>query len=177
MIFDSESRYGSVTRVLHWGMAILFAAQFLSAAARALLPREDAFRELVWSYHQPLGATLFLLVMIRGLWGLLNLSRRPGHSGVLGKAAVLGHLALYALMVVVPATRLLAAAGSTRGFTYLGIEVFPPREANVAWMRAPAEWHGELGWLLATLVIGHIAMAICWHQLIKRDDTLRRMAG
>lgn len=177
MIFDSESRYGTVTRVLHWGMAILFAAQFLSAAARALLPRGDAFRDAVWSYHTALGTTLFLLVFLRGIWGLLNLSRRHRHEGLLGKAAVYGHTAIYALMILVPATRLLAAAGNDRSFSYLGMEIFPAREVKIAWMQAPAEWHGELGWLLAVLVIGHIVMAIGWHQLIKRDDTLRRMAG
>ena len=176
MIYDSESRYGLVTRILHWGMAALFAAQFLSAGARALLPRGDAFRDLVWSYHQPLGATLFLLVIARGVWGIVNLSRRPGHEGLMGKAAKLGHAALYGLMIVVPGSRLLAAAGSERGFRYLGIEVFPAREAEIAWMQAAAEWHGEMGWLLAGLVLGHIVMAVGWHHFVRRDDTLRRMA-
>ncbi|SEK46629.1 cytochrome b561 [Roseovarius nanhaiticus] len=174
---DSQDRYGLISRIFHWGMALLFAAQFLSAAAHWALPREHAVREALWSYHPTLGATLFLLVLLRGVWGLANIGRRPGHSGLLGRAAFAGHLAIYALMVIVPSVRLLAAAGGTRGFSYLGIPIFPAQPAEIAWMRAPAEWHGEMGWILALLVLGHAAMAILWHHLIKRDGTLQRMTG
>lgn len=174
---DTAERYGTVTRALHWGMAALFAAQFFSAGIRVLLPREHPFRELVWSYHSTLGATLFLLVILRGFWGLAMVPRRPGHRGPFGRVAVAGHLALYGLMVIVPSLRLIAAAGSTGGFSYLGIQIFPPRETEIAWMRAMAEYHGELGWLLFLLVLGHIGFAVVWHHLIRRDGTLGRMAG
>ncbi|MEQ8896362.1 MAG: cytochrome b [Roseovarius sp.] len=175
---DTPDRYGLITRTLHWGMALLFAAQFLSAAAHWALPRENATRELLWSYHYTLGATLFLLVLLRGAWGLANLPRRPEHTGgLIGRAAVAGHVAIYALMVIVPFTRLLAAAGSDRGFTYFGLQIFAAREAEIAWMQAPSELHGEMGWVLALLILGHIAMAVIWHRLIRRDDVLQRMAG
>lgn len=176
-LWDSPERYGAISRILHWGMAVLFLAQFASAAARLALPRENELRQALWSYHQDLGVTLFLFVLVRGLWGLMNLARRPPHPGFLGRAAVAGHGAIYALMVVVPSVRILAAAGRERGLSYLGMTVFPPREAEVAWMQVPAQWHGEMGWVLALLVVGHIAMATIWHQLIRRDDTLKRMAG
>ncbi len=174
---DRPQAYGLVSRILHWGMALLFAAQFASALAHLLLGRESGLRQLLWSYHAPLGITLFLLVLLRGLWGLWNLRRRPAHAGLLGRLAALGHLALYGLMIVIPGLRLLDAAGGTRGLRYLGVEIFAPRAEAIAWMQAPAEWHGELGWLLAVLVLGHIAMALGLHHLIRRDDTLRRMAG
>ncbi|PVB62193.1 cytochrome b/b6 domain-containing protein [Labrenzia sp. 011] len=173
---DRPDRYGLVSRTLHWGMAALFAAQFLSAAAHWGLPRENALREALWSYHVALGTTLFLLVLLRGLWGLANIQKRPAYSGATGQAAVVGHVVIYALMVIVPAVRLLAAAGGTRGFSYLGIPVFSPRETAIAWTQAPAEWHGELGWILGLVILGHIAMAIVWHRLIQRDHVLERMA-
>lgn len=176
-LIDQPDRFGLITRILHWGMALLFAAQFLSALAHWALPRENALRDTLWSYHAALGATLFLLVLLRGIWGLANLPRRPAHSGRVGQAAVAGHAAIYALMIIVPATRLLAAAGSDRGFSYLGLQIFPPRDAEIAWMQAPSELHGELGWVLALLIFGHIAMAVIWHRLIRRDDILQRMAG
>ncbi|MCR8825787.1 cytochrome b [Pseudosulfitobacter koreensis] len=173
---DSPHRYGLVSRWLHWGMAALFAAQFLSAAAHWALPRENALRDLLWGYHPTLGTLLFLLVLLRGAWGLANIRRRPAHLGRLGQAATLGHLAIYALMVIVPGVRLLAAAGSKGGLSVLGLVISPAREAEIAWMRAPAAWHGEMGWVLAALILGHIAMAVLWHRLIRRDDTLKRMA-
>ncbi|THH35654.1 cytochrome b [Aliishimia ponticola] len=174
---DTPLRYGLVSRIFHWGMALLFLCQFASAAAHWALPRENALLETLWSYHTTLGTTLFLLVLLRGLWGLSQLSNRPEpEPGLLGRAALLGHLALYALMVIIPLLRLIAAAGGTRGLSYLGIEIFAPRAEKIAWMDAAAEWHGELGWLLFFVVIGHILMAVVWHNRIQKDDTLRRMA-
>ncbi|NIY99387.1 hypothetical protein HC022_25200 [Salipiger sp. HF18] len=67
--------------------------------------------------------------------------------------------------------------GDPRGLTYLVTTVFPPRETGIAWMRAPAEWHGELGWILAPLVLGHIATAVGWHLLVRRDGVLSRRTG
>ncbi|MCB5199947.1 cytochrome b [Loktanella sp. TSTF-M6] len=176
-IKDTPTRYGVISRVLHWGMALLFAAQFASAAARALLERENALRETLWSYHTNLGATLFVLVALRGIWGLLNIPNRPPHSGAVGTAALAGHVAIYVLMFLVPFTRLLASAGSERGFSYFGIPIFPARETEIAWMQIPANWHGEMGWLLLALIAGHIAMAIVWHGIIQKDHTLQRMTG
>ncbi|TDL90871.1 cytochrome b [Meridianimarinicoccus aquatilis] len=173
---DSPDRYGLISRAFHWSMAALFAAQFVSAAAHWALPRENALRETLWTYHVDLGVTLLLLVLLRGVWGLWNLSKRATESGPMGYAAKAGHAGLYALMVIVPAIKIIGAAGGTRGFSYLGIQVFPARDVAIAWTKTISEWHGTLGWILAALVIGHIAAAVIWHHFIKRDDVLARMA-
>ncbi|WP_394154855.1 cytochrome b [Loktanella salsilacus] len=136
---DSPHRYGLVTRIFHWGMALLFAAQFASAAAHWALPRENALRDTLWSYHFNLGATLLLLVLLRGVWGLWNLRHRPSESGLMGSAAKAGHAALYALMIIVPALKIIGSAGSTRGFSYLGLQIFPARETAIAWTNTISE--------------------------------------
>lgn len=174
---DTPDRYGIVSRAFHWGMAALFAAQFLSAAAHWALPRGNGLRDVLWNYHMTLGTTLFLLVLLRGAWGLANMARRPPHEGTMGQAAKAGHVTLYLLMVIVPLLKLLSAAGSTRGFSYLGVQVFPARATEIGWMHALGEWHAQFGWALALLVVGHIAMAVVWHRLVRRDDALARMAG
>lgn len=173
---DKPDRFGLVSRVFHWGMAALFAVQFSSAAAHWALPRYNVLRETLWSYHIDLGLTLFLLVLLRGAWGLWNLRQRPASSSLTGQAATAGHAALYLLMAIVPALKILAAAGGTRGLGFLGLTLFPARETVVAWTQVATEWHGVMGWMLATLVMGHMVMAVGWHRLIKRDDVLRRMA-
>lgn len=174
---DTPARYGAISRALHWGMAALFLLQFLSAAAHWALPRENGLRDLLWSYHSDLGMTLFALVLIRGLWGLLNMRTRPTEPGFMGHAAAAGHAVLYALMIIVPGLRILSTIGGTRGFSYLGMQLMPARETAVEWMRAPAEWHGELGWILALVILGHILMAVGYHTILRRDGTLQRMAG
>ena len=173
---DSPDRYGLVSRLFHWGMAALFALQFASAAAHWALPRENTLRDALWRYHPDLGVTLLLLVLLRGAWGLWNLSNRPTEMDLMGYAAKAGHAGLYALMVIVPAIKIIGSAGGTRGFSYLGFQIFPAQDATIAWTKTISEWHGTLGWILAAVVLGHIGAAIVWHQLIKRDGVLKRMA-
>ncbi len=46
-VMDSSSRYGLVSRALHWGMALLFVWQFSSAAARVWL-ENTAIEGFLW---------------------------------------------------------------------------------------------------------------------------------
>lgn len=174
-LLDTPQRYGGVTRFVHWAMAALLAWQFTGMVLRALLGRQPLVSTFV-GLHQPLGGALFLLVVLRILWLLANRPRRPHHQlGVTGRAAALGHLALYVLMLAVPTLALLRAWGSTRGYSPWGIEIFPPREVAADWAMAPANLlHGPLAWALAVLILGHIAMVLV-HAFVWRDGIARRM--
>lgn len=175
-IWDSSSGYGLVTRALHWGMAALFAWQFAGAILR-VVAEDSAIARLFWSTHFTLGFTLGLLVLIRGVWGLLNLRKRPPVEGSLAvqRAARFGHLALYALMVAVPALAILRALGGTRGFTIYGLQLAGPGGVADPLLIAPGNaLHAPLGWALLALVIGHVAMALR-HAHVRKDPTLERM--
>lgn len=175
---DTPQRYGRVSRILHWGMAALFAWQFAGMAVRILVGRHPVTAFMVGT-HASLGFLLLVLVLLRAAWGLTQFRHRPRHApGLVGRLATLGHLALYALMLAVPSLALLRAAGSGRGFAPFGIPLFPAFEGGaVAWMVAPANAaHGLLAWTLLTLVAGHIVMALA-HRWLWQDDVLHRMAA
>ncbi|RAH99480.1 cytochrome B [Acuticoccus sediminis] len=177
-VFDSPDGFGIVSRALHWGMAALFAWQFTSAALRALAP-DSAARTFFWAYHVDIGATIFVLAIARGLWGLLNAPHRPaeGDSTFERIAAQFGQLALHALMIVVPLLAILRSIGNDRAFTVWGVElVAAGGEKNAALVAAGNAAHGLLGWALALLIAGHIVMAL-FHHLVRRDATLARMLG
>lgn len=166
------TRYGRVSRTLHWGMAALFAIQFLTAGVHFAFP-DTALEAAVWGAHKPLGALLMLLVMLRLVWALVDHGRRPPSINLV---ASLGHLALYALMVAVPLVALLRQYGSGRAFAPFGIPLMPGFEGEVEWMTALGGiFHGLLGWVLLALVVGHAAMAI-WHRRAGDEDVLARMA-
>ena len=175
---DTPRAYGRVSRALHWGMAALFAWQFAGMGIKLAFPG-TAISGFMVGTHGSLGALLMLLVLLRAAWGLSQIPRRPPHGrDLLGRLALAGHLAVYALMLLVPALALLRAAGSGRGYAPFGLPLFPAFEGGpVPWMVAPGDaLHGWLGWLLLALVAGHITMAIV-HRAVWRDDVLQRMAG
>ncbi len=165
------AHYGRVSRLLHWGMAALFAFQFLTAIVRFALP-DTALEAAVWGAHKPLGALLMLLVAVRLGWALVERARRPA---AINLAACVGHLALYLLMVAVPLVALLRQYGSGRAFAPFGIPLMPGFEGEIEWMAAVGGiFHGLLGWALLALIVGHVAMALL-HRRMADEDVLVRM--
>ncbi|MDR7377179.1 cytochrome b561 [Rhodoferax ferrireducens] len=171
---DSPTRYGSVSRCFHWGMALGFACMFAAALTR-FFAKDSALYELLWPIHRPLGTLMLLLVVLRAAWSLLHARQRPAHTH---QAARLGHLALYALMAAVPLVALLRQYGSGRGFAPWGIPLMDARtDDKIEWMTELGSLlHGPLGWVLLACVVGHVGMAL-WHRRPGHTDVLPRMLG
>lgn len=171
---DSKERYGTISRFLHWSMALAMAWQFATAAARALL-EDTAIERFLWGTHKTVGLLLIVLVLVRAAWSLYNRGHQPPSLNVM---AQLGHLALYALMVFVPLLALLRQYGSGRSFEPLGLPLMPGTGQKIEWMMAPANLlHGWLGWLLLALILGHIAMVFVHRRRPQDEDVLARMLG
>jgi cytochrome b561 len=177
-VSDTPERYGLVSRALHWSMAALFAWQFLGMALDRIA-EDSALANFLKATHSPFGFLLFVLVAIRAAWAFrARRARPPYETGLLGLAARAGHLALYALMIIVPLLALLRSYGSGRGLNAFGlVQIIPSTGARIDWMVAPASaLHGPLAWALLALIGGHIAMVFVHRELL-RDNVLAKMAG
>jgi cytochrome b561 len=171
---DHAYGYGLVSRFFHWGMALLLLWQVTSAALHAVLD-DTAITDFFFSFHFSNGVLLLSLTVLRGIWGLINLPRRPAHSGGLERLAAAGHVAMYALLIVVPTIALIRAYGSERPFSALGIEFFAGQPAKIEWMsNLGNDWHGFFGWILFALIAGHIAMAFV-HTYAWKQPMIARM--
>lgn len=172
LLRDNPQRYGAVSRLLHWGMAILFAWQFSGVVARVLF-EDSAIEAFLWGSHRTVGVLILSLLVLRVLWALFNVSRRPPSLSVM---ATLGHLALYGLMIAVPTIALIRQYGSGRSLEVFGINLMSGFEGEeITWMTdLGGLLHGNLGWALLVLIAGHIAMAIL-HQKLTHHDVLKRM--
>lgn len=172
MIADSSVRYGVVTRLLHWIMALGFAWMLLTACARAI--NEDAaFTKAVFQYHSQVGFTILMLGVLRILWAFGQSKNRPSNS-LMAKA---GHGAMYLLMVLVPSLALLRTFGGGRAFTYLdSFTIIQATEQKVQGLiDLGNNFHGELGWLLFALILGHILMVIKHRMVGGTEDVLPRI--
>lgn len=167
------THYGRLTRYLHWAMAALFAWQFASAGAHAWL-EDTTVEAFLWASHKPLGLLLMLLAIVRVAWGIFDRGHRPP---AVNAWASLGHLALYLLMIAVPAVALIRQYGSGRAFEPFGIPLMSGFEGEIEWMTAiGSNFHGLFGWVLLALVVGHVAMAL-WHRHAGDSAVMSRMTG
>jgi cytochrome b561 len=172
---DTPERYGRISRGFHWLMAALFAWQF-TGALLYVGTGDNAVTRFVGGSHFSLGFVLFVLVLLRGIWGLLNLRRRPSGPGRLGRAASIGHAVIYGLMIAVPGMALLRQYGSGQPFAAFGVPIMPARGSKIEWMAVPADiFHYWMGFVLLAVLLGHVAIALV-HRFVWKDDVLSRMA-
>lgn len=174
MIRDSKERYGSISRWLHWSMAILIGWQLFKFGDRVAEGEHWIGRTLV-PWHVSIGVLLMLLVLLRIVWALGQHTHRPQHPTTTAFWIKSGHFLLYAVMALMPVTGTLVIVGAGYPVQAFGATLIPAA-GEKAWASAIGELHSPLGWLLLFLVLGHIAIALL-HHLVKRDDVLRRMAG
>ncbi|NBF03464.1 cytochrome b [Pseudomonas sp. Fl5BN2] len=173
-LYDSQARYGVVSRGLHWAMALAFVWIYSTTGAHYLLA-DSALDEFLWPTHKQVGLLLMGLLLVRVVWALLNRHRRPPS---LNLAATLGHGLLYAGMFAIPFLGLLRQFGSGRAFTAFGLPIMNGFEGpKIQWMTDLGNsFHSLLGWTLLVLIVGHIG-AVILHCGKGQWEVLRRMAG
>ena len=174
---DTNARYGTVTRLLHWTMALLLFWQIGGMIMKSVLGRVPLMKFWVGT-HASIGALLLALVIIRFLWAMRQRNQRPAYDqNAIGYAARAGHVLLYTLMIVVPTLAILRMVGSGKGVTLFGHQFAAPTGQEIAWMTAPANaFHGLLAWVLLAMIVGHITMVLI-HRFWWRDRVLARMIG
>lgn len=172
---DSPQRYGAVSRLLHWGMAAILAWQFTGMVLLNTLGKVPITFFFIGS-HSSLGLSLALLAFLRLLWWAKNAGQRPSQEATLnGRLASLGHLGLYALLIVVPLNGLLIAYGSGKALAWFGLPLWAETGEKVVWMLDLGKaLHGVLAWTLLAMIVGHASMAI-WHRVALRDKVWSRM--
>ena len=176
-IAQPTARYTRVAIALHWliGLAVLAQITF-GFLLDDLAPRNTPARAGVINLHKSIGIVLFVLIAARLLWRLRHAppawpTSMPGWQH---GAALWGHRALYACMVVVPLAGYIASNFSKHGVRFFGIKLEPwgldlPRVYDLL-----KGLHVASAWLLTALILGHVAMALK-HALIDHDGVFSRM--
>jgi cytochrome b561 len=170
-------RYDRVAAVLHWliGVALLDQITF-GFLLDDIAPRGTASRAAVINLHKSFGIVLGLAIVLRLGW---RLAHRPPYwpSGMPGwqrRAARIGHAALYACMIVLPASGYVASNFSKHGVKFFGRPVAPWGPGLPHVYDALNGLHVVTAWLFAALVAGHVAAAL-QHARAGRDGIFRRI--
>ncbi len=170
----TSSRYGTVAIWLHWLMAALVVVAFLVGDQMAEAARAERAGWLGW--HAPLGLMVMLGVILRLAWRFGN-PPPPLPADLPAwqhRLAQLAHLGLYALMVLLPLSGLIAALATGRPLPLAGFGALPPLMPELHGLHEAAETaHVVMTKLLLALVGLHVAGAL-WH-LLRADGVAWRM--
>ena len=180
MLTNSAERYGLVSRLLHWLMALLILAMIGVGAYMADLDKEDPLRAQLFTLHKEIGITILALAVIRILWVLA--SRPPVLPAALQRWEVILARSttglLYLLMLATPIAGYLITSTGGKPINYFGLFDLPMLMGeNHDLHEFLEELHGFLAFSILALVILHTAGAIK-HRLIDKDpeaDVLKRM--
>jgi cytochrome b561 len=176
------SRYDALSRAFHWVTAIAVAIAFVlgpGGFGRLMHQGVDpATRsDIVW--HESLGILVFALTLLRLLW----VAFRPAApqletNGKLQLLAKLMHLALWALLLILPATALLALGSEGHPLTLLGgvrVDQMPLiANSPIAKLADWGDVHGLLGDVLIWFAGLH-AVAAIYHHVFLKDGVLLSM--
>lgn len=172
---DTPERWGSVTQLLHWSVAVLILALIALGWIIRVTPLSPSKITLFY-WHKSLGMLVLALVLVRLGWRAGN--RPPPARDLSHAEAILArgaHIALYLLILAVPVTGWLINSASGIPFRIFWILPLPA----IAPVSAPLEQlfkslHLATSWALAVLIVGHVGAALR-HRFLLHDGVLRRM--
>jgi cytochrome b561 len=180
MLTNSAERYGAISRLLHWLMALLILAMIGLGAYMTDLDKEDPLRTQLYTLHKEIGVTILALAVIRILWILV--SRPPVMPAVLQRWEVILAKStvglLYLLMLATPIAGYLMTNTGGKPISFFGLFDLPVLMAkNHDLHETLEEVHEFLAFSILTLVGLHVLGALKHRFLDKNPDAdvLKRM--
>jgi cytochrome b561 len=167
-------RYGLGAIAFHWSAFVLVVGVGILGLLHDSWPRNT---QAFWiNLHSVLGLALWLLMVGRLAWRFKNPPPAlPQLTGTLSRR-LSGpvHLALYALLLVIPLIGIVTFIWHGRVFDFGVFQLDFHVPKNGAIFHPTEDLHGYLAYVLFGLAGVH-ALAALWHQFALRDGILRRM--
>ena len=173
---DLTHGYTRTAIALHWIIFLTIACGWALGQFMTGLPFSPQKLRYV-SWHKWIGVTVLVLTISRLAWRVY----RPAPplpasmSARQRRAAHVMHVALYALVIVIPLSGWLFSSALGVPTVYLGLVQLPDLlHKDKALSDVLRQVHATLNWTLLVLVCGHAAVAFK-HHLVDNDGVLTRM--
>jgi cytochrome b561 len=176
---NSPSRYGLVSILMHWLVALAVFGLFGLGYWMVGLDYYSSWYKTAPDLHKSTGLVLLALMLVRLLWRRLSPppSALPDHGRMTRLASKLGHGFLYLGLLLLMLSGYLISTADGRAIEVFGLFSVPatltaiPNQEEVAGLV-----HEYLAWALV-IFAGIHALAALKHHFIDRDRTLVRMFG
>ena len=187
---NTKDTYGIIAIALHWIVAFAFIINYAIIYYREWFVegREDPLFRTLLSYHYAIGVSVLVFVVLRIIWRLTNVqpTEVPG-SRLEHLAAHAAHIALYAVMTIIPLSGYLGTGGPSQLFFFIDLPQFADTQIfktviegwmSLTWeeFEAPIDFiHKEGGaYVVWVLIVVHAGAAL-FHHFARGDVVLKRM--
>ena len=176
MLKNTENTYGVVAKGFHWLLFLMLGFTIIAGNFLASMPK-GAEKLQAAGMHKSFGAVLLMLIMLRLLWRLINVTPKlPGGTTHAQSLLAKGmHWVLYVLMFAQPLSGVMMSQASGYPVSFFGLFEFPMLLDESQGM---AEFfhamHGIVWIALVVAVMGHAGAAL-HHHFIKKDNVLKQM--
>jgi cytochrome b561 len=179
MLVNTEQQYGLISKLLHWGSALLVIGLIAVGFYMEGLADEDPSKGSIYFAHKAAGTAVLVILVLRIVW--LRISKAPAVPSAFNakeKGIMTGiKHSLYLLMLLVPVSGITMSLFFGSPVPFLGLIEIPGLEKNMAIAGFAHSAHGILAWIITALVVLH-AVAAFKHRLLERGterDVLSRM--
>jgi cytochrome b561/polyisoprenoid-binding protein YceI len=176
-IRNSATRWGAVAQGFHWAIVAMIIAQYTLASIAEDLPTGVA-KLAALAHHKSVGITILGLAVLRLLWRLRNKPSPPLPADLKPYERVLAHLThhgLYLLLFVLPLSGWMMSSAKNYPVSWFGWARLPNLvPVNQTLFNVLQQTHAVLATALLVLAVLHVLAAL-QHQVLRRDDILRRM--
>lgn len=169
-------RYDGTAQALHWLTFGLLAISIPVAIVLATAPPEGALKFRLYTLHESIGLTVWLITVARLVWRVRHppppLANMPH---VLARLRHVVHGGIYAVLLTMPIVGW--GGNSAYGFPphfwwLIELPSIAPTDKALGALLIGA--HRALGYALLALLVAHVAGAL-WHHFVWKDGTLLRM--
>lgn len=172
---NTRSGWGLISIALHWLSAIAIIGLFALGWWMTGLDYYSSWYHTAPWWHRGIGMLVLLVTLMRLVWRVLQPHPDAHGSPLERRAASLGHVAIYLLLLAVLVSGYLISTAEGKGIVVFDWFTVPallhglPEQASRAGV---VHWYSAIA--LMVLSAGH-ALAALKHHAIDRQDTLVRM--
>ena len=171
-ILNNNLRYGIISIIFHWAMAVMLIATFL--LGKNLKDNFENYYEVL-ALHNSFGLLIFLTAIFRLTWKWINVKPdQMPNKLIFMKLATTSHICFYILFFIMPLTGYLITNFQGDEVIFFGISMPGIFERNRDLKYYTHEIHFYLGNLLLILFFLHVLGAL-YHHYILKDNTLKRI--
>jgi len=174
-LVNTKQKFGSLTKLLHWTLFVLFVIQYFLAYRRGYFPDKSPEKLQYILLHKSIGVIALGVALMMVIWR--HLGKRPSLQNVnfMEKClAKVTHLSLYIVALLLPLSGIGMSLFSGRSITIIKGISLPALTKNPTLAKILYTTHVTTTYAAIALVSLHVFAAL-YHHFIRKDRVLKRM--